>query len=389
MLILWPLLLPVALASGWYLGRNQQNRKISERTSAFSREYFVGLNYLLDEQTDKAVDVFIKLLEVDSDTVETHLALGALFRRRGEVDRAIRIHQNVIARPQLSYQQRSEALLALGRDYMSAGVLDRAERIFHEIVNSGGDQVSQGLQHLLDIYQQEKAWEQAITVVRKLELSCNKNMQQVIAHHYCELAEEALGTNQAGQANVFLKKAFSVDRNSVRASLLQAKMYAEQGEYKAAIRAYKRIKLQDPDFISEAIPVLVDCYEKSGNAADCLAYLHETLEKYPRISVILHLADGLKKSKGMSFADDFITAQLSQNPSVRGLSELVSWHIETASGKVKEKLCVLYDVLMQILENSPIYLCKNCGFGSKKLHWYCPGCKTWGAIKPVHGLEGD
>jgi lipopolysaccharide biosynthesis regulator YciM len=126
MINLWPLLLPAAAWSGWWVAKRSSSDKASHQATRLTHEYVVGLNYLLNEQADKAVDIFIKLLDVDSETVETHLALGSLFRRRGEVDRAIRIHQNLIARPQLTVHERKEALMALGQDYMSAGVFDRA-----------------------------------------------------------------------------------------------------------------------------------------------------------------------------------------------------------------------------------------------------------------------
>src|SRR3990167_1271396 len=149
-------LLPVAATCGWLLGRQKSNKESSGRVSfKVRRDYFKGLNYLINEQPDKAVDVFIKLLEVDSDTVETHLALGSLFRRRGEVERAIRIHQNIIARPQLSLRDRKEALMALGQDYMSAGLFDRAERIFLEVVEIRAHS-EQALKLLLHIYQQDR-----------------------------------------------------------------------------------------------------------------------------------------------------------------------------------------------------------------------------------------
>jgi len=171
MIDLWPLLLPAAAWSGWWVANRSNSNKSHNVANKLSREYVVGLNYLLNEQSDKAVDIFIKLLEVDSDTVETHLALGSLFRRRGEVDRAIRIHQNLIARPQLSILQRKESLMALGQDYMSAGVFDRAERIFLEVVELGGSKETSSLHGLLAIYQQEKAWEKALDVIKKLEIS--------------------------------------------------------------------------------------------------------------------------------------------------------------------------------------------------------------------------
>src|SRR3990167_5526083 len=183
MINLWPLLLPAAACSSWWLARRHYLTKEGQMENQLSREYVVGLNYLLNEQPDKAVDVFIKLLEVDSETVETHLALGSLFRRRGEVDRAIRIHQNLIARPQLSLFQRKEALMALGQDYMSAGVFDRAEHIFLEVVELAGDREVNSLRGLLAIYQQEKAWEKALDVIQKVEGGTGRSMHFELAHY--------------------------------------------------------------------------------------------------------------------------------------------------------------------------------------------------------------
>lgn len=384
---LWPLLLPVAAFSGWLIGRR---RKVDEdNIVTLSREYYVGLNYLLNEQPDKAVDIFIKLLEVDGDTVETHLALGSLFRRRGEVDRAIRIHQNLIARPQLSKAQRTEALLELGRDYMKAGVLDRAERIFREIVDLGSGQTVVGLQYLLDIYQQEKAWDSAVKTAKKLGSIKGENMHRVIAHHYCEMAEMALAENNVDVGKQLLKKAFAANRNSVRASLLQARLESSQGHHKAAIKLYKQIKTQDPDFLSEMIVPMAASYEQLGIVNEFIKFLKETLAEYPRISIVLVLADLLFREEGANVAIDFVTEQLRRNPSVRGLSQLIKWHLDTTDGKVKEKLQMLQDITRKLLETKPVYRCEHCGFSGKKLHWQCPGCKQWDTMKPVRGLEGD
>ncbi len=388
-LILWPLLLPLAAASGWYVARREKDHGKTPILNRVSREYYVGLNYLLNEQPDKAVDVFIKLLEVDGDTVETHLALGSLFRRRGEVDRASRIHQNLIARPQLSKEQREEALLALGRDYMSAGVLDRAERIFHELIELGGTQTTQGLRFLLDIYQQEKGWTEAIQIVEKIERATGEKMHRVIAHHYCELAETALKANNPDLARRHLRRASSADRNSVRASLLRADIELSQGHYKLAIKIYQHVKEQDPDFISEIIPKLALCYQKLEDNKGFIAYLKATLKQQPRISIILLLAEHLRETQGNDAAADFVAEQLRLYPSLRGLHRLIAWHIETTDGKIRDKLQMLQDLTTKLLEDRPKYLCQSCGFAGKVLHWYCPSCKQWNTIKPIHGLEGD
>ncbi len=281
------LLLPVAAASGWYAAARKY-AKVKSSKNNLPKNYLVGLNFLLNEQPDRALDLFIEMLEVDSDTVETHLALGSLFRRRGEVDRAIRIHQNLIARPNLNKQQRIHALLALGQDYMRAGVLDRAERIFHEVVDSG-EETLPSLRHLLDIYQQEKAWKKAINVASQLKVKNGDNMNINVAHYYCELAMNARGKNDIEEAKKFLRKALVINKDCVRASLIHGEIEINQSRYKAAMKFYKQVETQDADYITEAISPLCLCYEKLGRKEELLLYLKQCLHKYPRITLVLML----------------------------------------------------------------------------------------------------
>lgn len=390
MINLWPMLLPAAAWSGWWVAsRNYFGKKIIPSVNRLSREYVVGLNYLLNEQPDKAVDVFIKLLEVDSETVDTHLALGTLFRRRGEVDRAIRIHQNLIARPQLSLAERKQALMALGQDYMSAGLFDRAERIFLEVVEMGGSRETSSLQGLLAIYQQEKAWESALDIIKKLEVSSGQSMHITAAHYYCEIASQALRNNAVDQAQSAIKQALLVDRMSVRASLMQSDMDIKHGRFSQAIRTLKKVPQQDPEFLSEIIEPLVNCHRELDIMHECVEFLQQTLTDHPRASTIFVIAEYLRREKSMDTAVDFVSEKLSTYPSIRGLNRLIFWHLETAHGKVKDKLQMLYDITSKFLDNKPVYRCGHCGFGGRHLHWHCPSCKQWGRMKPVHGLEGD
>jgi lipopolysaccharide biosynthesis regulator YciM len=389
MINLWPLLLPAAAWSGWWVASRNYSGKEKRLDNRLSREYVVGLNYLLNEQADKAVDVFIKLLEVDSETVETHLALGSLFRRRGEVDRAIRIHQNLIARPQLSLHDRKEALMALGQDYMSAGVFDRAERIFLEVVELGGSRETSSLHGLLAIYQQEKAWEKALDVTKMLELSAGQSMHIQAAHYHCEIANQAIKNSAFEIAQNAAKQALLVDKMSVRASLIQASLDMQNGRYKQAVRSLKRVPQQDPEFIGEIIEPLVICYRELNAMNECIEFLQQTLTDHPRASTIFVIAEFLRREKNMDEAIDFVSEKLGTYPSIRGLNRLIFWHLETATGKIRVKLQMLYDITSKFLVNKPVYRCGHCGFGGKHLHWHCPSCKQWGRMKPVHGLEGD
>ncbi len=292
----WPLLLPAAALSGWWGAHRQQSIKNNEPSEApWTREYVVGLNYLLNEQSDKAVDLFIKLLEVDSDTVETHLALGSLFRRRGEVDRAIRIHQNLIARPQLSALQRKEALIALGQDYMSAGVFDRAERIFLEVIELVDKREVNSLRGLLAIYQQEKEWEKALLILHQLEVASNVRMNAQAAHYHCEIALKALKALDVDKAHQMIKKALGIDEDSVRASLMLADFEMRQGNHRQAIHALKKIHTKDPHFITEIIEPLVSCHKELDAMDECIDYLEQVLQEHPRASILFQIGDYLRQ----------------------------------------------------------------------------------------------
>lgn len=387
----WPLLLPVAFFSGWYLAR-RTIRDIGHVSQKPGKEYFVGLNYLLNEQPDKAVDIFIKLLEVDSDTVETHLALGSLFRRRGETDRAIRIHQNLIARPQLMSCQKIDALMALGKDYMSAGLLDRAEKIFQEVADNKSDnkvfhQIN-SVENLIELYQQEKAWKQCIEWAKKWEYITGRSLHKKVAHYYAECVELALAQSRYEEAYDYLKQAFRIDKDSVRASLLLGQLEMHQKNYKQAIKAYQKVKRQDPDYLSETIDPLIFCYQQLQQETECVAYFQETMLAYPRVSILFFLAEKIYPNH-QEQAFDFVADHLGQHPSVKGLNQLIVWYLESTQGKVRAKLKMLYDITEKLLMNKPVYRCVQCGYAGKHLHWLCPSCKEWSTMKPIHGLEGD
>jgi len=391
MIYLFIILLPLAAASGWIAGF--RHHKVSAKffdngtNVTIPNEYFIGLNYLINEQPDKAVDVFIKMLEVNSDTVETHLALGNLFRKRGEVDRAIRIHQNLIARPQLEKYQRIQSLSELAQDYLRAGVLDRAERLFLELIEMG-EETTLSYTYLLNIYQQQKEWNQAITVAKKLQPEV-PSMHVILAFYYCELAELARAQGQNKQAHEYVKEAIFWDKNCARASIITGKLAAEVGDFNQAIRAYKKIKEQNPDLISEIVTPLADCYSKLNLEADLIQYLQDCLIEYPRVSLVLALSDYVRKWHGDAAAIDFLTEKIQHCLSLRGVGRLVDLYVNNAEATTKDKFMLLHQFIGKLLENKPIYRCLHCGFAGKQLYWQCPSCKRWGAVKTIHGLEGD
>lgn len=386
MKIVWILFFLICIGLAWLLGYRMRPKEEAPRKINLPRDYLIGLNYLLNEETDKAVDIFIKMLEVDSDTVETHLAVGKLFRRRGEVDRAIRIHQNLIARPQLEKVYREQSLFELGQDYFSAGMLDRAERIFLELVNAKSHS-AQALRALIDIYQQEKAWENAIDVAIKYESVTRQNMQSVIAHYYCELSDAAFNKRQHNISLEYLEKATAADKLCVRANLLRAKIYMEQGDYKIASRSLKQIKDQNPDYLSEAIELLASCYEKLNLEDELVVYLGKLINEYPRLPVVLILAERIRKRKGDKVTAKFVADYVRRYPSLRGLSLFINLYSSSVEGRAKDDLHILQNLMKKVLSDKPDYQCTSCGFPGKTLHWQCPGCRQWSTILPICSLE--
>jgi lipopolysaccharide assembly protein B len=393
--LLW-LLLPVAALSGWLIGRGGTQWRHSrggQRPDDHRPQYFRGLNYLLNEQPDKAIEVFVRMAEIDADTAETHLALGSLFRRRGEVERAIRVHQNLIARPSLSREQRVLALLALGEDYLRAGLLDRAESLFRETVDAGLH-VERALAHLLDLYQQEKEWAQAIDVALRLEQANHrrpggKPMGPLIAQLRCELAQQAQAPGQTGPARQLLRQALRADPKCVRASILEGRWAMDAGQPAQALKAYQQVRHQDVDYLPEVLEPMLACYRALGREGEFEEYLRSVQYEYNGVSLLLMLAEQVRARQGDAAAITFLTTQLERRPSVRGLNRLLELMLETRPSSAGDGIEVLSGLFAELLRSNPGYVCGECGFTGRQLHWQCPGCRSWGTIKPIHGVEGE
>lgn len=378
-------LLPLAALSGFLMGRKQRK---GEQDGSLSSNYIKGLNYLLNEQPDKAVDTFIDLLKVDTDTVETHLALGNLFRKRGEVDRAIRLHQNLIARPQLSAKDRNTALYQLGLDYNAVGMYDRSEKLFTELLEDPAHK-SESLVQLLHIHQLTRDWDDAAKVAEELQSSMGVEQSKPIAHFYCELADQKRkeGDNKAALSN--LKKALSINADSVRASLLQGQIYLQQKNFKQAIKSYQRILQQDIAFLPEALPRIAEAYKETKDFSGYRQFLNKSLEQGAGVSVLIELSKIVQQEKGDKAAALLIGEFLQERPSLKGLQRLIALHIEHAQDSAKPSLQLLDGIVEKLISRKPRYECQNCGFHTKAIYWQCPSCKEWSSVKPIKGIEGE
>ncbi len=395
------ILLFVAIAIGWFLGRRSTPRVNSSPN--LPSQYYKGLNYLLDGRPDGAVDAFISALEVNSETLETHIALGNLLRRRGEVDRAIRIHQNLLARPSLPRPQVHQAHLELARDYISAGLLDRAERLLLDLVQESPEQRRASQRHLLEIYQDEREWRSAIDIAtdlvpRKTLLGggasgspgeLGQPVSVVLSHYYCELADQKRTEGDLQGARELLQEALNQDKQCVRASLMLGQVEMESGRCKQAVKVLRRVRQQDSDYVSESIPILRQCYQEMGDEKSLRAYLLECMESNPSAPLVLATAEDLVAAEGIGVAAQFLSEQLVQRPSLRGLERLISLQAETSEAQAKGTLEKLQLLVTRLIEERPGYRCGHCGFSGRHMHWFCPGCKHWGTIKSIRGSKLD
>ncbi|MCR4348044.1 MAG: lipopolysaccharide assembly protein LapB [Sulfuricaulis sp.] len=378
--LLW-LLLPLAAASGWYVARLEQRRRV-QSTLDLPSAYFKGLNFLLNEQPDKAIEVFIRVLEVNSDTVETHLALGNLFRRRGEVERAIRIHQNLIARPTLDKEQRSQALLELGQDYFKAGLFDRAENLFLELAEIRAHS-ELALRMLLHIYQQEKEWEKSISVVRKLARASGRNLDNMVAHFFCELAEMDVARNNRSSARDRLKQALAADDKCVRASILLGDVDVLEGNHPRAIEQWQQIEKQDIHYLGEVAERIAEAFRQLGDEQGLYDYFNVALRRHGGVSLALTFADVISSREGVEAAEKFIIEWLRRTPNVHGLHKLLELNLIKAKDSARNDLLMLKGIIEELRTQHLGYACGECGFKGKALHWMCPGCNHWNTIKPV------
>jgi len=383
--LLW-MLLPVAALSGWYAGRRGQQAPAPARSGDHGG-YFKGINYLLNEQPDKAIEVFTQMVEVDSDTVETHLALGNLFRRRGEVDRAIRIHQNLVARPSLTAEQRAYALLELGEDYMRAGLLDRAESLFKQVVSSGVH-VQAALRQLLVIYQQTQEWEKAIDVAKRLRREYGGDSGRLIAQMMCEQAEQARVAGDLAGARQKLKRALSYDANCVRASLILGAIAQKERRWNAALKAYRRVVEQDIEFLPEILVPMRHCHAELRTEDEYCRFLESVVPRFPGPAPVLMLSELIRQREGTAAAADFLARRLRELPSIGGLSGLIELSLDSSPEEVRRNLEVVHDVVQRLAKGQAGYGCSRCGFAGKTLYWQCPGCRTWSTVKPLTGVKG-
>ncbi|HEX7220195.1 MAG TPA: lipopolysaccharide assembly protein LapB [Burkholderiales bacterium] len=371
----WLLGFPLFFGLGWMAARIDIKQIVTE-SRTLPRSYFKGLNFLLNEQPDKAIEAFIEVVKVDPETVELHFALGSLFRRRGEYDRAIRMHQNLLERADLGPEQKLQAQVELGQDYLKAGILDRAEEVFSRLEKTSQSMVAR--RHLLEIYEQEKDWPRAIEMTKQVETD-----PRALAQYLCELAASEAAQSRPDAARRHLEQALDENRKCVRASLQLGDLEKAEGAPDKAIEHWMRIESQNPAYLALVAQRLVETYRDAGRAEEGLTLLANYLERYPSLDLLDTVFQQTLEVKGPEQAYAMVRDELKRNPTLLGLDRLLEAQIIAAGSPDKRRdLELVRNLVHGHTRRLARYRCEACGFKARQFHWQCPACGGWETYPP-------
>ena len=381
-------------ALGWVGARVDVKRLLNE-SRALPQAYFKGVNFLLNEQPDKAIDALMEASKQHPEAVELQFALGSLLRRRGEIDRALRVHKNLSEQSGLSPFERAAALYETALDYHKSGLLDYADKILCDLIDkrSGSDTQQQQIQTLLlNLYEQERAWRKAIDIARMLDSDVPQDKRKYvnqIAHFYCEIAVECQSANDAVGAQQALDRALAENPLCVRANLLRAEWLAAAGNPHAAIASWLTIESQDAAFLGLAAEGMLNAYTKLGEDDVGIQTLTRLHQSYPALDLFNALFKAILQRGGASVAAQFVNDDLRKNPTLVGLDRLLEAQVLSASADNKADLKMQSELIHSHASRLAVYLCKGCGFKAKQYYWHCPACGSWESFPPRRTAEYD
>ena len=373
----WVLLgLPVAFALGWMASRlDLRQWKREQRESP--KAYFKGLNFLLNEQQDKAIDAFIEAVQQDPDTSDLHFALGNLFRRRGEFERSVRVHQHLLVRADLPQAERERAQHALAQDFVKAGLFDRAEAAYKAL--EGTAYHTEARLALLNLYERARDWRAALETAQQLETAGTGSFARRISHYWCELAQAAEDQQHPDEAERSLQQALKADPSSARPLVMQGQRLARAGQPAAAFEAWSELRRRDPAAFTLVAGDYAAAAIAAGRSADAKAALEKLLADAPRLDF---LAAWAQLESDPEVAANRYREMLHAQPTLSAAREVLQQPAIAASAAAVGPLAErsLADVRTAVTRAArPLqrYRCAACGFEAQRHFWQCPGCLSW------------
>ncbi|MDP7591241.1 MAG: lipopolysaccharide assembly protein LapB [Litorilituus sp.] len=383
------LLLPVAMAYGWFMGRNSIKQKDQTIKQDLSIKYSTGLNYLLSNQKDKAIDSLLDALSVEDNSVEAHFAMANLFRKRGELDRALKVHEHLVRHGNLPTKDKQQAVYELGKDFLSAGLYDRAEKMFTKLLKSTAYGLK-SLTYLLQIFQSTKDWQQGINYKKLIVKFNDKRLLHTLANFYCELATNAFEQDKFLAVIELLEQALKLDPNSCRANWLMAKIYENHKQSELACQCYQGIYQQDQEFFPDVIAQMHKCYLDIDASEEFFYFIKKVYDETASSSALISYLGHIELKFGNKKAQEFMLSALKRRPTIRGFEYFVNMQKNQTKVQVKNaSLDLITELISEYLKIKHRYSCRSCGFNSSTHYWSCPSCHEWEQLKPVRGLEGE
>ena len=374
----WLLALPLFFTLGWLAARVDINQLLSESTT-LPAAYFKGLNFLISDQHDKAIEAFVEAVEANADSLELHFALGSLFRRRGEVDRAIHLHLSLLDRKELPEPQKMAVMAELAQDYLKAGLLDRAEELFKSLDDSRYKQPA--LRALLEIYVREREWERAIESATELERLSGIPFRKEIAQYYCEMAMKSILTNDTRTARQKLDLALDANKGCVRANAMLGDIEAAAGAHEAAISIWKRIEFQQPDHLSLIAEKMLASYRALGKVTEGLNLLKTYLQTYQLPALLKVVYEATMAEQGAESAASLARSELAKKPTLQTLDQLLQARAMLDKSE-QQDTHLMQQTVRNAIGNRHAYCCEQCGFRARHYHWQCPACNSWESFPP-------
>ncbi|MFZ5502986.1 MAG: lipopolysaccharide assembly protein LapB [Pseudomonadota bacterium] len=381
----WMLLVfPLFFGMGWLAARVDIKDLLAE-SNALPQSYFQGLNFLLNEQQDKAIEAFIEVVKVDSQTVELHFALGSLFRRRGEIDRALRMHHNLVDRADLDDDKRQQAVFELAQDYLKAGIFDRAESLFLELAQ--GVYEKPALTFLLELFQKEHDWLKAIEVAQRLAAVSGQGGGNLVAEFYCELADEKIKQGDTAAAQAHLQQALSACPKAVRATMMAGDMAASRGNLELAIDTWKNIEQQDVQYLPLVAERMLDAYRSLSRETEGVNLLRGYLTQCDSQDLLDVIFTSVLKNEGAGAAYQLVRDELRRNPTLLGLDKLLEATLLEVSAERRADVELVKNLVHKRTRNLSMYRCNHCGFKARQFYWHCPACQAWDSYSPRRSEE--
>ena len=383
----WLLLLPVMFGIGWLASRwdlRLENRMDERERIRQQRSTFKGLSLLLNEQPDQAIETLVKIAQLDPETVELHFSLGNLFRRRGETERAIKVHQHLANRDDLKPRDRDHAAYELGRDFLRAGLLDRAEASLNRV--GDGKYAIPSKESLLEMYQVERDWKKAIIAAHELATLQGKSHQTEIAQFHCELGQDALRRKDLTEAEQSIQRALQAVPNHARALILQGDYFMAIERPAQAIEVWSMIADLHPAYMHLLADRWMLAHTELGRADEGLDRLCELLKTQASGELLDITHNQLTKIRGPQAANVMLSEVIQHSPSLSALSKLAETRLAIeANGAHPERVIELQSILNILRQRTTSlarYTCGNCGFRARRFYWQCPGCNNWEAYSP-------